>query len=208
MNTKAFVIAAAVAATLSPIASHAQDTQEATGPWMVRVRAAYLNPANRDSTRLDLSINSKTIPEVDISYFFTPEWATELVLTVPQKQDIRAGGTDIGSLRHLPPTLTAQYHFTGFGAIKPYLGAGINYTRFSSVRFAPAVASALQPGIEKSSVGAALQVGLDYALTRNLVLNIDVKKLQIRTDVRSAGQRIGQLQVDPWLVGVGLGWRF
>lgn len=105
-------------------------------------------------------------------------------------------------------TLTGQYHFTGLGAFKPYLGAGVNYTRFSSVDFNPAVAAALQPSIEKSSVGLALQAGVDYAIGRNLVLNFDVKKLQIRTDVMSAGNRIGTLKVDPWLVGVGLGWRF
>lgn len=209
MNTSIRTLAAAVLTALTCLSAQAQDaTAPSQGAWLVRLRAVQLDPANHDSSGLDLSINSKAIPDVDISYFFTPNWATELVLTVPQKQDIRAGGSNIGSLKHLPPTLTGQYHFTGLGAFKPYLGAGVNYTRFSSVNFNPAVAAALQPSIDKSSVGLALQAGVDYAIGRNLVLNFDVKKLQIRTDVMSAGNRIGTLKVDPWLVGVGLGWRF
>lgn len=206
MKTRLVPLAAALLAALATVPAQAQETPQ--GDWLVRLRAARLSPANHDSTGLDLSINDKTIPDLDISYFFTPNWAAELVLTVPQKQEIRAGGSNIGSLKHLPPTLTGQYHFTGLGAFKPYLGAGVNYTRFSSVDFNPAVAAALQPGIDKSSVGLALQAGVDYAIGRNLVLNFDVKKLQIRTDVMSAGNRIGTLKVDPWLVGVGLGWRF
>ena len=53
----------------------------------------------------------KTIPELDISYFFTPNIAAELVLTVPQEHRVYLNGTDIGSFKHLPPTLTLQYHF-------------------------------------------------------------------------------------------------
>lgn len=204
---KRFLTVASLA--LLALASSATQAQDAAStPWLVRVRAAWLDPANHDSTGLGLSINDKAIPDVDISYFFTPNWAAELVLTVPQKQDIRSNGTNIGTLRHLPPTLTAQYHWTDFGAFKPYLGAGVNYTRFSSVGFDPAVEAALHPSIDKSSTGLALQAGVDYDLGHNLVLNFDVKKLQIHTDVYSSGTRVGQLKVDPWLIGVGLGWRF
>lgn len=200
----AFALAlAAIAGTALPAAAQADNT-----PWLVRVRAVNLDPANKDSTGLDLSINSKVIPEFDVSYFFTPELAAELVLTYPQKQTIRSGSTDIGSLKHLPPTLTLQYHYNALGAFKPYLGAGINYTRFSNVSFAPAVETALHPSIEKNSFGLALQVGFDYEIARNWVVNVDVKKVQIRTDVRSAGTRVGEFKVDPWLIGAGVGYRF
>jgi outer membrane protein len=196
----AFTLGCALA---TPMASQAEEA-----PWMVRVRAINLESANKDSTPLDLSINNKVIPEVDISYFFTPEIAAELVLTYPQKQTIRSAGTDIGSLKHLPPTLTIQYHFTKLGAFKPYLGAGLNYTRFSKVRFDPAVQAALQPSIDKHSYGLALQAGLDYEIHKNCYLNLDVKKVQIRTDVKSAGAKVGTFKVDPWLIGVGVGMRF
>jgi len=186
-----------------PLAVQAQDL-----PWLVRVRVVDLESANKDSTGLDLSINNKIIPEIDFSYFFTPQIAAELVLTYPQKQSIRSGGTEIGSLKHLPPTLTAQYHFTSLGAFKPYVGAGLNYTRFSSVQFDPAVQTALQPSLSKNSFGLALQVGLDYEFMKNTYFNADLKKVQIRTDVSSAGTKVGTFKVDPWLIGVGIGRRF
>jgi len=195
----------AAATLLAPVSAMAQSTD---GPWMVRVRAVNLDPANKDDTGLDLSINSKVIPEVDISYFFTPNIAAELILTYPQKQDIRSGSTDIGSLKHLPPTLTLQYHFLPEGTIRPYVGAGVNYTLFSKVDFIPAVNAALQPSIESSSFGLALQAGVDFKIDKNLYLNLDIKKVQIRTDVSSFGAKVGTFKVDPLLVGIGLGWRF
>lgn len=191
--------------TLLPLAAQAQATD---APWLVRLRAVDFQSANKDSTGLDLTINDKVIPGVDISYFLTPQIAVELVLTYPQKQTIRSNGTDIGSLKHLPPTLTAQYHFTSFGAFKPYVGAGLNYTRFSSVRFDPAVQTARQPSLSKNNVGLVVQVGFDYEFIKNTYFNVDAKKVQIRTDVSSAGTEVGTFEVDPWLIGVGIGRRF
>jgi outer membrane protein len=182
--------------------------QAADGPWLVRVRAVNLDSANGDSTGLGLTINNKIIPEVDISYFITPQIATELILTYPQKQTVRSNGADIGSFKHLPPTLTVQYHFTGQGAFKPYVGAGVNYTHLSGVEFSPAVVTALHPSLTKDSFGLAVQVGADYEISKNTYLNLDVKKVQIRTDVKSSGVKAGEFKVDPLLVGVGIGWRF
>ena len=192
-----------LAAALCVVASASALAQSSTeGPWLVRARAVYLQSSNGDSTPLSLSINDKWLPEVDISYFFTPQIAAELVLTVPQKQTLSAGGTEIGSFKHLPPTLTLQYHFTSNPAFKPYLGAGLNYTRISSVNLPAGV------DIDRSSFGPALQAGVDIPLDKNLYLNFDVKKVYIRTDVSAAGAKLGTFKVDPVLFGVGLGWRF
>lgn len=195
---KSIVAAATALACLIPLAAQAQNQE---GPWMVRARAVHLDSANKDSTPLDLSINDKWLPEVDISYFFSPNWAAELVLTVPQKQTVSAGSTAIGSLRHLPPSLMVQYHHD-MGGFKPYVGAGLNYTRFSSVRLPAGVS------IDKNSVGGALQLGVDIPLQKGLYLNVDVKKVFIKTEVSAAGVALGTLKVDPVLFGVGLGWRF
>lgn len=186
---------------------YAQQLQE--GPWLVRVRAVHLDPANKSdpiggigaSDRL--TINSKTIPEVDISYFFTPNWATELVLTYPQKQKVSLDGAEIGSFKHLPPTLTLQYHFAPQKTISPYVGAGINYTRISSVKLLNGAAD-----LESSSLGLALQAGVDFKLDKNWSLNLDVKKVQIRSDVNTAAGQLSAVKIDPWLIGVGVGYRF
>ena len=204
---KKTLLAAAALCALTSGAAMAQNYPQ-DGKWMVRARAVHLDSANKDSTPLDLSVNNKIIPELDISYFFTPNFAAELILTYPQKHDVRAGGAEIGSLKHLPPTLLAQYHFTQLGAFKPYVGVGINYTRFSSVKFDPAVDAALNPSVKKNSFGPALQIGFDYALDKNWSINFDVKKVYIKTDVRSFGTKVGTFKVDPLLVGVGLGYRF
>ena len=205
-NLKKVAMALALAGSaVTPLAVQAQDQE---GPWMVRVRALHLNSENKDSTGLDLSINNRVIPEFDISYFFTPNIATELVLTYPQKQDIRSNGDHIGSLKHTPPTLLLQYHFTDFGNFKPYVGAGVNWTRISDVHFSPGVKAALHPTLERSSFGAAGQIGFDYKLAPNVYFNFDVKKVQIRTDVKSSGTKVGEFKIDPWLIGVGIGYRF
>ena len=169
----------------------------------MRVRAVHLDSANKDSTGLGLSVNNKTIPEVDISYFFNKNVAAELILTVPQKHDLSSSvlGGRIGSLKHLPPSLLLQYHFDAPG-FKPYVGAGVNYTRFSNVNLPAGV------DIDRNSWGGALQVGVDVPLSKNLYLNFDVKKVYIKTDVFAGGAKQGTFKVEPVLVGVGLGWRF
>lgn len=194
-------------AILCALTSGAAFAQQAEGPWLVRARAVNLDSVNKDSTGLGLSVNDKVMPEVDVSYFFTPNIAVELVLTVPQSHTLRAGSAVIGSLKHLPPTLMLQYHFDA-PRFKPYVGVGVNYTRFSSVNFDPVATAGLNPSIDKNSFGPALQVGVDIPLTKNLYLNFDVKKVYIKTDVYSSGVKAGTFKVDPVLVGVGLAWRF
>jgi outer membrane protein len=204
-NMNKIRVATLAAAALLPLAATAQTAD--TGSWIVRARAVNLDSANKDSTGLGLSVNNKVIPEVDITYFLSPNLAAELILTYPQKHDVRSGATEIGTLKHLPPTLTLQYHFTGM-SFRPYVGAGLNYTRFSSVNFAPAVVTALDPSIDKNSFGLAVQVGADVPLGGGWLLNVDLKKVQIGTDVYSAGTKAGSFKVDPLLLGIGIGKRF
>ena len=196
---KPITLAAAALCTLMSGAAMAQQATE--GPWLVRARAVHIDSANKDSTGLNLSINDKWIPEVDVTYFFNKNIAAELVLTVPQRHTLSAGGTAIGSLKHLPPSLLLQYHFDAPG-FKPYVGAGINYTRFSAVRLPAGV------DIDRNSFGGALQLGLDFPVAQNVYLNVDVKKVFIKTDVSAGGAKIGTFKVDPVLFGIGLGWRF
>ncbi|MCW5655122.1 OmpW family outer membrane protein [Hydrogenophaga sp.] len=195
------IVAVASLCVAASGAAHAQDFKE--GTLLVRARAVHLDSANKDSTGLGLAINNKTLPEVDFSYFFNRNIAAELILTVPQKQTLSSNGVDIGSLRHLPPTLTLQYHFDTAYGIKPYLGAGINYTRFSSVNVLGGAAD-----VKRNSFGPALQVGVDIPLADKLYLNVDLKKVFIQTDVSAGGTQLGTFKVDPLLLSVGLGWRF
>ena len=177
-------------------------------PWMVRVRATHLNWDNGQTDAVQtLNVNAKnqTIPEVDITYFFNKNVAAELVLSYPQRVEVKAGQASLGTVTALPPTLLAQYHFTQFGPLKPYVGAGINYTRFGSRE--------LNNGgtfysVEKSSIGYAAQIGADYMLTKNWGINLDVKYIQIKTDVLSAGVSAGTLDLSPIATSVGVTYKF
>lgn len=198
MNKPVFAALAIAAASLVSVNAWAQAKE---GPWLVRARVVNLAIAHSDSTGLNLAVNDKVIPEVDVSYFFTKNIAAELVLTIPQKHDLTSNGTKIGTVTHLPPSLLLQYHFDAQG-FKPYVGAGLNYTRFTSSDLPAGVS------IDKSSTGAAFQVGVDIPLSSGLYLNFDVKKVYIKTDVYAAGANLGTLKINPVLFGVGLGWRF
>lgn len=196
MKKQWIVIAALAACGMGVV--QAQET-----PWMVRARAVNLDMANKDSTGLGLTVDNKTIPEVDVSYFFTPNIAAELILTVPQKQTVSSNGTSIGTFKHLPPTLLLQYHFTGLNGYKPYVGAGVNYTDISKVNLLGGAAT-----LDSHSWGGALQAGVDIPLDKNWSINLDVKKVYIKTDVYTIAGNAGTLKLDPVLVGVGLAYRF
>ena len=109
--------------------------------------------------------------------------------------------------RHLPPTLTAQYHFTNFQGFRPYVGAGINFTSISQVHWIDAV-KPLNPSISDNSFGWAVQAGVDIPVGNGWLVNLDVKKVKIGVDVKLDGTKIGDFNVDPLLFSVGVGYRF
>jgi len=208
-----------LALTLVFTASAIPSAFAAEGPWMVRARAVNLDMKNKSDPIPALGVpadairaSDKTIPELDISYFLTKNIAAELILTVPQKHNVQVtqsaiGSFDAGSFKHLPPTLTLQYHFMPDSQFRPYVGVGVNYTRFSSVHLAVPTVTTL--GLDSDSWGGALQAGFDVKVGENLFLNFDVKKIYIDTDIKNgAGAKVSHLKADPLAVGVGIGWRF
>ncbi|WP_374327349.1 OmpW family protein [Azonexus sp.] len=194
------LLAAALAASL-PVQAADQ------GSFMVRARAVHINFDNGQSDTvkaLDVTAQNRWIPEVDLSYFFTPNIAAELVLTYPQKVKIDSVLGKIGTIKALPPSLMLQYHFTNLGAFKPYVGLGLNYTVFyKRGNFdIPGVS------VDRSSVGLAAQAGFDYALDKNWSLNMDVKYIQMDTDVKLGSTKLGKLDLNPITAGIGIGYRF
>lgn len=204
--SKSVAAVAAVAATLTLMTANVMAQES---PWLVRVRAVHIDTADKSdpvggvgaSDRIHVS--NKTIPEFDVSYFFTKNIATELILTSPQKHDVSLDGAKIGTLKHLPPTLTVQYHFLPDASFRPYVGAGVNYTTFSGVNLLGGAGS-----LEHDSFGLALQAGADVAIDKNWSINFDIKKVQIRSDVMISGAKASRVKVDPVLLGVGIGYRF
>lgn len=204
MQHKLLAVMLISAGLLSVTTAHA----DGDGAWMVRARAVSLNFSNGQADNLaqtaKVEADNRWIPEVDISYFFTKNIAAELVLTYPQNVDIKVNGVKNGTVKALPPSLLLQYHFTDFGAFKPYVGGGVNYTLFSDRNNILNRTASL----DSSSTGLVGQVGFDYALTKTVSLNFDVKYAQMNSNVTLNGSKIGKLNLNPTMVGIGVGYRF
>jgi outer membrane protein len=194
---KKTLLSTLILATLG-MASAVASAQE--NPWMVRARAVSVEWKNSGAAG-DAGIwaKDKTIPEVDISYFFNKNIAAELVLTYPQNVDIYSGSTKLGHIKALPPSLLLQYHFTNFGQVKPYVGAGVNLTLFSRRD-----QLAGNNYVERSSIGYAVQTGVDYMIDKHWGVNLDVKYLQIDTKVTGGNL----LKLNPVTAGVGVTYKF
>ena len=196
---------------------------DAWNPWMVRVRA--LGVVTRNSGVVDqvagsgLRTTDSIVPELDISYFFTRNIAAELILGVTPHKVTGTGaaatnGLYVGKAWLLPPSLTVQYHFTDFGAFKPYVGVGANYTVFFN-QSAGNTANAAGVTVTRSNLhdtgGVVLQAGFDYMLDRHWGWNADVKWIYLRPKwdgTSSAGALTGKVNLDPILIGTGLTYKF
>jgi len=195
------------------IATPAQAS-DVENPWLIRLRVIDVIPdesADIEAIGGDVDISNRIIPELDISYFFTENFAAELILAT-NKHNVEAVGTalgdvDLGSVTLLPPTLLAQYHFAPRASFRPYVGAGINYTLFYNDKPGAVVDVDYDNGF-----GFALQAGVDIPVNDTYFLNVDVKKLFLGTDVTvnagAAGTVGADVDIDPWVIGVGVGRRF
>ncbi|MBW2960211.1 OmpW/AlkL family protein [Mesonia aestuariivivens] len=207
-----FTVITALFFSFSAQAQEEQNTKD--NPWQFRLRGVVVSPdekASIDAIGGNADISTTLIPELDISYFFTENWALELILGTT-KHDVKAvntavGDIDLGSAWLLPPTLTFQYHYTDLGNFKPYIGAGVNYTIFYSVDEGP-VADDVD---YDNSFAFAGQLGLDYMISEKWFINVDVKKLFLQTDATinatsALGATVGaDVDINPWLFGVGFG---
>lgn len=197
------VVIAALGLGHAAFAANAQTDKN----WMVRGRLLAVVPDEDASLNIGgtVDIDNSVVPELDFTYFFTKNWAAELVLGVtPHDAVATTGPTDLGSVWLLPPTLTLQYHFYMDNGWKPYLGAGVNYTHFFGVDKAAGITSIDYD----DSFGAALQAGIDVPIQGDWYFNLDVKKIWINTDVRVNGAVTADVEIDPWLFGIGVAYRF
>ena len=177
------------------------------------------------SNGAELKVDSNTIPELDISYYITKNIAAELILATGSKHDVSVSNEPgavvpnqlLGSVDVLPPTLTVQWHFNPDQTIDPYVGAGINYTAFLDkkldVRQGPLAGHKIK--VDSDSWGYALQAGVDINLEGGWLINADVKYVTIDTDVKLKGAatanswtKIDDLDINPWVFGIGIGKKF
>ena len=210
----------AVAAVGAAAPAHAE-----AGDILLRARAIAVAP-QEDSSGItpafpseEVKVSTSFAPEVDVTYMATDNIGFELIAaTTKHKVSGKTGTTgSIGKLAStwvLPPTLTAQYHFIPKGKVRPYVGVGVNYTLFYSEKASNGLEAAVgSTDVKlKSSFGLAGQVGVDFDLNDKLFLNLDAKYIDIDTKARlattAAGTQRVKVNIDPLVIGIGIGTRF
>lgn len=208
--------AAALAVLAAAGAAQAQDfTPKHAGMWVVDARATGVIPdesgdivtAGGVDTGLDVAIGDSWVPTLGITYFATDNVAVDVTLGTSH-HDISAAGPGPDIKVHdtwvIPPVVTLQYHFQPQARFSPYVGAGINAMIFYNGDDRNGFTVDLDDG-----VGAAVQVGADYALQGPWTLNLDVKKVWFDTDASINGGALrSDVSIDPWVVSIGFGRRF
>ncbi|MCC6068086.1 outer membrane beta-barrel protein [Ferrovum sp. PN-J185] len=189
--------------------SMAYADQQGTTPWLVRVRLLDIATQKSNDSGLaggvaadSMQVGGRLQPDVDVTYFFNPHWAAELVLSYPVSHSVSLNGGNIGSFQELPPTLNAQYHFDSMGKFTPYVGAGLTYMRTFNTNLISGL------GLTQNNFGPDVEVGLDYALDQHWSLNADIKQVFINVGVTNGAGGTFNLHPDPTLFGVGVGYHF
>lgn len=196
----------------------------AAGDTFVRVRGIMVMPTETSSGIVPtfptetVKINNSAMPEVDITHMLSDRFGLELIAATTKHSasgvtGVTGGIGKLASTWVLPPTLTAQYHFAPEAKVRPYVGAGVNYTIFYSEKPSAGLETAVgNTSVKmKSSFGWAAQAGIDFDLNDRMFLNIDVKYIDIDTTARLSTAAIGvqrvKISLDPVVFGVGIGFR-
>lgn len=176
------------------------------GDWTVRA-GPYLVAPKSDNSDI-VGVDDGASLGFTISYNFTENWAVELLAATPFSHDItlNADGSKVAETKHLPPTLSVQYHWVNPSAFRPYIGVGLNYTTF----FDESTTGALE-GTSLSlddSFGIASQLGANYEINDRWQLNLDIRWINIETDASLDGVEIATVEIDPVVYGLNVGYRF
>jgi len=167
----------------------------------------YLNGTKQSGTKV--GINSDTMPEVDFTYMIDRNWGVELILAYTDHEIDTAFGSfgNIIDAKVLPPTLTLQYHFAPDSNIRPYVGAGVNYTHFFDEETQGTIDGITGKVDLEDSWGLAAQAGVDIDIDDTWFVNFDVKYIDIDTTahLRGVADVRVNVEVDPIVWGIGIG---
>ena len=191
------------------------------GDWIVRVRAINIDP-NESSDKIgdtgsEVGVDSATVPEVDVTYMFTKRLGLELIAAVADHDLYASGGAlngaDLGTVSILPPTLVLQFHPFPGGLFDFCVGAGVNYTNFYDYDLSGDLAGLGVTDIGfDDSFGLAGDIGLNVYLGDHFHFNGDIKYIQISTDaeikVEEGTLDTVSVDINPWVFGLGVGWKF
>lgn len=203
-RTSALALALVLAGAATPALA------QSAGTWTVGVGAHQVNPKSDNGSlaggTLPVEVESNVRPTITGEYFVADNLGIEVLASLPFKHDIAIDGLGtVGEAKHLPPTVSLQYHF-GQGKVKPFVGAGVNYTKF----FSEDTSGALE-GAElelSASWGLAAHAGVDFKVGENGAIRIDARWIDIDTDVSVDGQDLGTVNIDPLVYGAAYVFSF
>lgn len=202
-RTTALIIAMAAAGV--PVA-HAQQA----GDWQVKFGLHVVDPKSNNGSLADgalkTDVGNGLSPTITAEYRVTPKFGIELLAALPFSHDIKLNGAKSATVKQLPPTLSAQWHFLTDSKFDPFVGIGLNYTRFFSVNEKGPLAGTRVN--LSDSWGPALHAGVDYAWNENWSLTADARWIGISTDVKVDGAKVGTVDIDPLVYGLAVGYRF
>ncbi len=198
----ALALAGLMGMTAAPALAQSQ------GDFTIGAGLGWIEPDDGSRTALDggkVSAKGALSPTITFEYFVADNIGIELLASWPFKHDLELGGDGIGETKHLPPTLSVQYHFTSDSQFTPFVGVGVNYTYFFDEKLDGADA----PSIDlDDSWGVAFHAGLDRQISEKGSLRADVRYIDIETDVKVGGAKIGSVDIDPWVFSVGYVQKF
>ncbi|UXA54311.1 outer membrane beta-barrel protein [Xanthomonas prunicola] len=207
MRLRAPLLLAGLAAAFVSLPALAQSK----GDWTVAVGAHQVAPKSDNGRlaggRLKAEVGKDIKPTFTTEYFITDDLGVEVLAALPFEHDIAIRGLGrVGSTKQLPPVISLQYHFNGQGKLSPFVGVGINHTRFFSTDTRHALAgNDLELG---DSWGVALHAGMDYTLGERGALRVNLRWIDIESEARLDGNRIGTVNIDPLVYGVAYVHRF
>jgi len=176
------------------------------GDWLIRAGWTYVAP--KSDNHDVVSVESASSLGLNFSYMMTSNLSVEVLAAYPFEHDIRLKGTDdkVASTKHLPPTVSVQYHFMPTNAFKPYVGLGVNYTTFFSTKTMGALEGTdLDLG---DSWGLAGEIGADFMMTDNWLLNFSARYIDIGTKAKLDGASLGTVDIDPMVYSLTVGYKF
>jgi outer membrane protein len=198
----------ALAIALGGLAAPAFAQQ--AGEWTFSVGAHQVNPKSDNGSlaggTVPIEVDSDVRPTITAEYFVRDNLGIEVLAAWPFEHDINVPGAGrVGSTKHLPPTVSLQYHF-GQGTVKPFIGGGINYTRFFSTETTGALAGT---DLElDDSFGLAAHVGIDFEVGERGSIRVDARWMDIDTDAKINGVDVGTVEIDPLVYGVAYVFKF
>lgn len=196
-------LAAAVALGLASQPANAVEK----GDWLVRFGLVNVNPNDGSSGVVAddaVGVEDDTQLYINATWMFSDNMGLDILGATPFTHDITLDGVGkIGETKHLPPTVGIQYHFSPKSNVRPYVGAGINYTTFFSEK-TTAVISSLSLD---DSVGLAVQAGIDVDINENWFFNADLRYMNIETTAKTDLGNI-DVEINPWVIGLGVGTTF